>query len=121
MTMRSLLALVLAATVLPAHGAGEYADGWTPAGIDEAIKACTDELVDGAWANTKREQGIDPAKPMTAEIRAQLAPQIEGFRKLCDCTVKASAKKYGLEAYKRDHEAVGRYAQELVKRGTCKP
>ena len=115
-----LLALILGAAAF-AHGADEYADGWTPKGIDEAVGACTEELVDGAWTNTKREQGVDPAKPLTPEIRAQLAPQIDGFRKLCDCTVKASAKKYGREAYKRDGEAVGRHAQELVKRGTCKP
>jgi hypothetical protein len=120
MTMRSFAPLLVILTALPARAADEYADGWTPAEIEAAVGVCTDELVEGAWANTKRDQGVDPAKPLTPEIRKRLAPQIEGFRKLCDCTVKASAKKYGREAYKRDADAVGRYAQELVKRGTCK-
>jgi hypothetical protein len=112
------LVLVVAA---PVGGAGEYADGWTSKGLEEAVGACTDELVDGAWMNTKREQGVDPAMTMTPEIRQQLAPQIAAFRKLCSCTVHETAKKYGRDAYRRDADAVGRYAQELVKRGTCKP
>ena len=103
------------------RAADEYADGWTPKALEEAVDACTNELVEGAWANTKRAQGVDPAKPMTPEIRKQLAPQIAGFRDLCSCTVKASAKKYGRKAYQTDADAVGRYAQDLVKRGTCKP
>jgi len=119
MTMpRLLLASLLLGPV--AAAAGEYADGWTPDGIKQAVEACTNELVEGAWSNTKREQGIDGDRPLTPELRKQLAPQIEAFRGLCDCTVKHTAKKFGSAAYHKEADAVGRYAQELVKKGTCK-
>jgi hypothetical protein len=100
--------------------AGEYADGWTPEGIKQAVDACTNELVEGVWNNTKKDQGIDPDRPLTPELRKQLAPQIEAFHGLCDCTVKNTAKKFGSVAFHKDTDAAGRYAQELVKKGTCK-
>ena len=100
--------------------AGEYADGWTPEGIKQAVEACTNELVEGAWTNTKKDQGIDPDRPLTPELRKQLAPQLQAFHGLCDCTVKHTAKKFGSAAYHKDADAVGRYAQDLVKKGTCK-
>ena len=119
MTTRPLLfALLLLGST--ATSAGEYADGWTPDGIKQAVDACTNELVEGVWNNTKREQGIDPDRPLTPELRKQLAPQIEAFHGLCDCTVKNTAKKFGSVAFHKDTDAAGRYAQELMKKGTCK-
>ena len=119
MTIRRLL-LALALLVPVAAPAGEYADGWTPDGIKQAVDACTNELVEGVWNNTKKDQGIDPDRPLTPELRKQLAPQIEAFHGLCDCTVKNTAKKFGSVAFHKDTDAAGRYAQELVKKGTCK-
>lgn len=101
--------------------ADAYKDGWTPKALDEAVGACTDALVEGAWENTKREQGADPAMPLTPEIRKQLAPQIESFRGLCHCTVKATARKYGKTDFEKQPEAMERYAKELVTSGRCKP
>jgi len=119
MTMRpALFALLLVGPA--AVIAGEYVDGWTPDGIEQLVEACTNELVEGVWNNTKKDQGIDADRPLTPELRKQLAPQIEAFRGLCDCTVKNSAKKFGATAYHKDAAAVGRYAQDLVKKGTCK-
>jgi hypothetical protein len=118
MTTRPLLfALLLLGSI--AASAGEYADGWTADGIKQAVDACTNELVEGVWNNTKKDQGIDPDRPLTPELRKQLAPQIEAFHRLCDCTVKNTAKKFGSVAFHKDTDAAGRYAQELVKKGTC--
>lgn len=97
-----------------------YRDGWTPAGIEQAVAACTEELVEGAWRNTEQAQGVEAYRPLTPELRRQLAPQIEGFRTLCDCTVRETAKRYGKADYGRNGDAVERYAVELVERGTCK-
>ena len=117
--LRLLVSLALLGPTAAAR-AGEYADGWTPEGLKEAVAACTNELVDGAWTNTKRQQGIDADRPLTPELRKQLGPQIEALHGLCDCTVKHAAKKFGKTAYHKDGAAVGRYAQDLVNRGTCK-
>jgi hypothetical protein len=119
MTSRPLLFALLLLGPAAAF-AGEYAAGWTPEGIKQAVEACTNELVEGAWTNTKKDQGIDADRPLTPELRKQLAPQIEAFHGLCDCTVKHTAKKFGSTAYHKEADAVGRYAQELVKKGTCK-
>jgi hypothetical protein len=119
MTMRPVLFALL--LIAPAAAfAGPYADGWTDEGVAQAVEVCTNELVQGAWNNTKKDQGIDADRPLTPEIRKQLAPQIEALRGLCDCTVKNAAKKFGAAAYHKDTDAVGRYAQDLVKKGTCK-
>jgi hypothetical protein len=119
MTIRRLLVVLAVLGSVAARGA-EYAEGWTPDGIKQAVDACTNELVEGAWNNTKKDQGIDADRPLTPELRKQLAPQIEAFHGLCDCTVKNTAKKFGSAAYHKDADAVGRYAQDLVKKGTCK-
>jgi hypothetical protein len=118
-TAPSALVLPLLLAALPA-GAGEYRPGWTPTAIEEAATACTEALVQGAWENTKREQNVDPKKPLTPEIRKQLAPQIKALERLCDCTVKETAKKYGQEDYEKKPDEVQRYTLDLVKRGVCK-
>jgi hypothetical protein len=116
-TLPALAILLIAA--LPA-AAAEYRDGWTPAAIDEAVGACTEALVQGAWENTKRSQGADPKLPLTPEIRKKLAPQIEGLERLCDCTVKETAKQHGRKDYENEPDTVERWAVDLVKRGVCK-
>lgn len=120
---RHLVALGMLACVAvgSAAAAGPYADGWTEASVRDAIDSCTEQIVKGAWANTKKAQGVDPKMKMTPEIRKQLAPQIAKFRELCSCTVKEAAKKFSRKEYEADTNAVGTYAQELVKRGTCTP
>jgi hypothetical protein len=116
--MLPVLVALLVAT-LPA-AAAEYANGWTELTIDEAVEACTEALVQGAWENTKREQKVDPKRPLTPEIRKQLAPQIEALNRLCECTVKETAKKYGQKDYEKKPDEVQRYTLDLVKRGVCK-
>jgi hypothetical protein len=119
--VRGVLVLLLLGVVgRAAHSADGYADGWTKETLAEAIGACSDELNERTWKNTLRDQGIDPATAMPPEIRRALEPQIAARRGLCECTVKETAKKYGRAAYRKDAEAVGRYAEDLVKRGVCK-
>ncbi|HXJ34308.1 MAG TPA: hypothetical protein VMS22_09765 [Candidatus Eisenbacteria bacterium] len=118
--MRRALVLLLLAAASAALASDTYKDGWTPNTIRDAVGACTDALVDGAWENTKRDQGIDPKRQMTPELRKQLEPQIDAFRRLCDCTVRETAKKYGAKDYERQSDVVQRYTVELVQRGTCK-
>ena len=113
--------LLVGLLVGSAPAAEPYAEGWTKDSVNEAIDSCTEQIVKGAWANTKKAQGVDPKMKMTPEIRKQLAPQIAKFRELCKCTVTEAAKKFGRKKYETDPEAVGSYAQELVKNGTCTP
>ena len=103
----------------PARRADVYADGWTPASVGEAIGACGDALVQGAWRNTLREQHMPEDQVMTAEMRARLAPQIAGLRKVCDCTVRKTAARYGKHEWDTQRDAMDRYAVELVQKGTC--
>jgi hypothetical protein len=100
--------------------AAEYKDGWTPATLKEAVAACTDELVDSAWKNTKKEAGANPDAPLTPEIRKEIAPQIVEFNNLCDCVVRESAKKFDKDAYRKNGKEVDDYAVSLIDKGTCK-
>jgi hypothetical protein len=118
--MRIVAFLLLSALATPTFAAGKLAEGWTPDGVKEANKACTDALVDGAWENTKRDQNLDPKLEMSPEIREALKPQIAAFGKLCECTVGKLAEKYSRKAYENDDGSVEKYARELVEKGTCK-
>lgn len=109
--------MLLAAT---AAMAAEYKDGWNETTLKEAVGACTDELVDSAWENTKKEAGVDPAAPLTSEIRKEIQPQIDEFTTLCDCVVRESAKKFGKEAYRANDKEIDEYAIQLIEKGTCK-
>ncbi len=119
--MRAALALLSVVGIATAVPAGELADGWTPTTLKEATDACTEGFVEGAWENTARSQGADPNTKMTPEIRKQLEPKIAVFRKLCECTVRETAKKIGRKAYERDNAAVERIAREVIETGVCKP
>ena len=117
--MRLGLAAVLAVTTASAETA--LKPGWTPTGLTEATGACTEELVQGAWRNTKRDQGIDPARPLTPELRTQLAPQIKSFEGLCACVVREAATRYGKADIDRGAPALDKVVTELVNRGVCRP
>lgn len=118
--MRPLAVALVLLLVTAATAADKLAEGWTPDGLKEATGACTNALVDGAWENTKRDQKLDPKLEMSPEIREQLKPQIAAFGKLCECTVRAMAKKYSRTDYEHDDGSVEKYARELVEKGTCK-
>ncbi len=111
----ALVLLVASAAV-----AAEYKDGWNATTLKEAVKACTDELVDSAWENTKKDAGVNPDAPLTPEIRKEIQPQIDEFNKLCDCVVRATAKKFGEEAYRANDKQIDEYAMQLIEKGTCK-
>jgi len=114
------LLVLLGCACASALAADAYRDGWTPRALRDAAAACTESLVQGVWENTKREQGADPKRPLTPELRKQLAPQIDAFRALCDCTVRETAKRYGKRDWEQQGDAVARYGADLVRRGVCK-
>ena len=91
--MRTIAALLFGLVAATAHAADGPKPGWTPEALADASAGCTEGLVQGAWDNTKREQGVDPARPLTPEIRKQLAPQIAAMKKLCACAVREAAKR----------------------------
>lgn len=99
--------------------AAEYKDGWNKTTLEEAVGACTEELVDSAWENTKKEAGAPDAK-LTPEIRKEIQPQIDEFKKLCDCVVRETAKKFGEKAYRANDKDIDEYALSLIEKGTCK-
>jgi hypothetical protein len=111
----ALLALSLPAPAV----AGELKAGWTPELLASETEDCTQALVEGAWENTKREQGVDPAMPLTSEIRKQLEPQIASMKSLCACAVRAGAERYTkAEADKTPADLHG-FVTETISKGTC--
>ena len=74
----------------------------------------------GAWANTKREQGVDPEKPLTRDIRKQLEPQIAAMRKLCACAVREGAKRYDKAAAEKTPKDLDGFVAETIATGKCK-
>ena len=115
-----MLLLAVLAVVAMAAAADELKAGWTPEGLATASAACTEELVQGAWANTKREQGVDPDKPLTPEIREQLAPQIAAMKKLCACAVREGAKRYTKAEADRAPKDLDRFVADIIGRGVRK-
>jgi hypothetical protein len=95
-------------------------DGWTKEELESSSAGCTDQLVQGAWENTKRDQGVDPAKLLTPEIRKQLGPQIEAMRKLCACAVREAAKRYSKAEAEKSPKDLDRFVADVVSRGVCK-
>jgi hypothetical protein len=65
-------------------------DGWTKEELESSSAGCTDQLVQGAWENTKRDQGVDPAKRYS----------------------KAEAEK--------SPKDLDRFVADVVSRGVCK-
>jgi hypothetical protein len=118
--MRVALLFVLVLACAPVHAADELKTGWTPEALSTASAACTEELVQGAWANTKKEQGVDAEQPLTPEIREQLAPQIAAMKKLCACAVRESAKRYTKAEADRAPKDLDRFVADVIGRGVCK-
>src|SRR5690242_11485094 len=90
LAIASALVLALQSVAL----AGDLKAGWTPQLLSSETDDCTESLVEGARNNTKRDQGVDPAMPLTPEIRKQLEPQIVSMKSLCACAVRAGAERY---------------------------
>jgi hypothetical protein len=101
------------------HGAEAEKPAWTAQELDTEVAACTEALVKGAWENTKRAQDIDPKAELTPEMRKQLAPQIAGLQKVCDCAVREAAKKFGQGDSNRPE--FQSFVVDSVTRGKCKP
>ena len=94
--------------------------GWTAEAVQSASDECTEALVKGTWENTKREQGADPAAPLTDEIRKQLAPEIAPMKKLCACAVREGAKRYTRAEAEAGPADLERAVSEAIANGTCK-
>jgi len=110
------------ALVLPAAAvAGELQAGWTSALLAAETDDCTKALVEGAWENTKREQGIDPAMPLTSEILKQLEPQIASMKSLCACAVRAGAERYTKTEADKTPADLDKFVADTIATGTCRP
>lgn len=111
---------ILFLTCSPLFAADELKAGWTTTAIEKETADCTEELVQGAWDNTKRSQGVDPAKPLTPEIRAELAPQIAAMKKVCACAVREGAKRYTKAEADKTPKDLEAFVAGTIARGTCK-
>ena len=118
----SLLCLVVATAAPAAEKAkkGALKAGWTEAAVKSASEDCTEALVQGMWENTKKDQGVDPSKPLTDDIRKELAPQIAPMRKLCACAVREGAKRYKYAEAEAIPADLERAVSESIADGTCK-
>jgi hypothetical protein len=115
----ALVALLVLALPHPADAA-ELKAGWTPESLAANNEECTEALVKGAWENTNREQGVNPAMPLTAEIRKQLEPQIAAMKKLCECAVRTGAERYTKDEADKSPDDLTRFIAETIDKGTCK-
>jgi hypothetical protein len=121
--MSRLIAFVLSTAFVSWAGlaaAESLKAGWTDEMVAKEAEACTEMLVQGAWDNTKREQGADAALPLTAEIREHLAPQIAKMKKLCGCVMRAGAKRYTKAEADASPAELDRFMSETIAKGTCK-
>jgi hypothetical protein len=116
--LRTIVLLLLVTT--PAFAADDVKAGWTPDALAKETADCTEELVQGAWENTKRSQGVDASKPLTPEIRTELAPQIAAMKKLCGCAVREGAKRYTKAEADRTPKDLEAFIAGTIARGTCK-
>jgi len=111
----------LLALVLPNRAdAGDLKAGWTAELLTSENEDCTEALVQGAWENTKREQGVDPAMPLTSEIRKQLEPQIASMKTLCACAVRAGAERYTKAEADKSPADLDSFVTDTIAKGTCK-
>jgi hypothetical protein len=106
----------------PCRGAraGELKPGWTANVLATETADCTKTLVQGAWDNTKREQGVDPGMPLTEEVMKELEPQIASMRKLCACAVRAGAEHYTKAEAERAPADLDRFVADTIAKGACK-
>ena len=121
--LRLLLPIgVLVVLVSTCRGAraGELKAGWTAEGLAIETADCTKTLVQGAWNNTKREQGVDPGMPLTEEVMKEIEPQIASMRKLCACAVRAGAEHYTKAEADRAPVDLDRFLADTIAKGACK-
>jgi hypothetical protein len=104
---------------IPAGAEGDLKAGWTPKLLASEAADCTEATVRDAWENTKREQGADPATPLTRKIRKQLAPQIAAMKKLCACAIREAAKRYTRAEAEASPNDLQSFIAETVTKGTC--
>lgn len=121
-SLRSLLVAVVAlAAAAEAHAADPALKaGWTEPALAKESADCTEQLVQGAWENTKRDQGADPSLPLTPEIRKQLAPQIAAMEKLCACAVRRGAERYTKAEADATPADLEQFVADTITKGTCK-
>jgi hypothetical protein len=120
-TKLSTLAIVLVlGSAAPGRAGGELKPGWTAEVLATETVDCTKSLVQGAWANTKREQGADPNLPLTDEILKELEPQIASMKKLCACAVRAAAERYTKAEADKAPADLDRFVADTIAKGTCK-
>ncbi len=119
--MIRLVAASLVALLFPVlASAADLKAGWTTEFLASETADCSEALVQGAWDNTKREQGADPAMPLTPEIRKQLEPQIESMKSLCACAVRAGAERYTKAEADKTPADLDSFVTETIAKGTCK-
>lgn len=118
--IRLAAATLLALASLSPAFAGEMKAGWTPEVLSSETNDCTEALAQGAWENTKREQGADAALPMSPEIRKQLEPQIAAMKMLCACAVRAGSERYTKAEADKSPADLDRFVTETIANGTCK-
>ena len=100
--------------------AGELKAGWTAEVLAAETVDCTKTLVQGAWENTKREQGADPTLPLTEEVVKELEPQIASMKKLCACAVRAGAEHYTKTEADQAPADLDRFVADTIAQGACK-
>jgi len=118
--IRFAVAALLALLPMTLAVAGELKAGWTPELLASETEDCTRALVEGAWENTKREQGADPSMPLTDEIRKQLEPQIASMKALCVCAVRAGAERYTKAEADKTPADLDSFVTDTVAKGDCK-
>jgi hypothetical protein len=118
--IRHAAAILLALSLPSLAFSGDLQAGWTPENLASETDDCTKTLVEGAWENTKRDQGADPALPMSDEIRKQLEPQIAAMKKVCACAVRAGAERYTKAEADRTPADLDTFVTGTIANGTCK-
>jgi hypothetical protein len=123
--MRSVLGYAAASAlglsiVTAAAAGGQLQAGWTAKALDAASADCTHALIQGTWENARREQGADPATPITDGFRKEHASEIASMKKLCACAVREGAKRYTREEAEATPADLERAASESIAAGTCK-
>jgi hypothetical protein len=118
--IRHAIASLLVVALPALAAAGELKAGWTEELLATETSECTETLVAGAWENTKRDQGADPALAMTPEIRKQLEPQIASMKGLCACAVRAGAERYTKAEADKTPADLDTFVLETIDKGSCK-
>ncbi len=115
-----LAAIVASGMALSDAHAGTLKAGWTAEVLATETADCTKAQVQGAWEQTKREQGIAAGVALSEEMLKELEPQIAGMRLRCACAVRAGAERYSKAEADREPAAFDRFVAERIANGACK-